>query len=356
MSSEVYFAQRRATRGGGLLDKIEQLFETAGFGQAIAEGDLVAVKACFGERGNTTHVRPELLKRIIRKARQRRAIPFVTDTGALGLGPRSNATTHLMTATEHGFTEATLGAPVVIADGLMGHDHVPVRVAARHLDTVPIASALWGAQALIVVNHVTLNPDTALSGALHHLGSLAVTRAGRPFLTHAAVSEPCNTCGSCLVTPRGALTDHQSQVLLEAPAQACLACCEDESRLGAPLPIAERQERIAEACLAALQGKQQKACFFNIMLDVTPEGDDAPFSDAPVIADVGVLASRDPVALDQATLDFFTMQPGLSGTRLNDPSSPDKLAQLAPGADPKHLLAYAESLGLGRRDYELLII
>jgi len=356
MTAEVYFAQRRATSGGGLLDKIEQLFETSGFGQAIAEGDLVAVKACFGERGNTTHIRPELLKRIIRKARQRRGIPFVTDTGALGLGPRSNAATHLMTATEHGFTEATLGAPVVIADGLMGHDHVPVRIAGRHLDTVPVASALWGSQALIVVNHVTVNPDTALSGALHHLGHLSITRAGRPFLTHATVSERCTACGSCLVTPRGMASHGDTQVLLEAPAQACLNCCEDESRLGLPLPVTERQERIAEACLAALQGKAQKACFFNIMLDVTPEGDDAPYSDAPVIADVGVLASRDPVALDQATLDFFNSQPGLPGTRLNDPHAADKLAQLAPGVDAQHLLAYAETLGLGRRDYELLII
>lgn len=353
MASEVYFAQRRATSGGGLLDKIEQLFETAGFGQAIAEGDLVAVKTCFGERGNTTHVRPELLKRIIRKARQRRGIPFVTDTGALGLGPRSNAATHLMTATEHGFTEATLGAPVLLADGLMGHDHVPVRVAGRHLDTVPIASALWGAQTLIIVNHVTLNPDTALSGALHHLGLLSLTRAGRPSLTHAPATERCTACGACLVTP-GAPVD--ADLLLEAPTQACLHSCEDSTRLGEALPPAERQERIAEACLAALHGKTQKACFFNIMLDVTPDGDDAPFSDAPVIPDVGVLASRDPVALDQATLDFFAMQPGMPGSRLHDPASPDKLAQLVPGVDPKHMLAYAEGLGLGKRDYELLII
>jgi uncharacterized Fe-S center protein len=354
MTSEVYFAQRRATSGGGLLDKIEQLFETAGFAQAIAEGDLVALKTCFGERGNTTHVRPEILKRLIRKARQRRAIPFVTDTGALGLGPRSNATTHLMIATEHGFTEATLGAPVMIADGLMGHDHVPVRIAARHLDTVPVASALWGAQALIVVNHVTAEPDLGLAGALHHLGLRSVTRAGRPFLTHAATAERCAACGSCLLTV-GAPPE-TIPILPEPPAQACLACCDDEARLGAPLAPAERQERLAEACLAALQGKEQKACFFNIMLDVTPEGDDAPFSDAPVIADVGVLASRDPVALDQATLDFFATQPGLPGTRLGTPAAPDKLAQLAPGANPEHLLAYAEALGIGRRDYELLII
>lgn len=354
MTAEVYFAQRRATRGGGLLDKIEQLFDTAGFGQAITEGDLVAVKTCFGERGNTTHVRPEILKRIIRKARQRRGLPFVTDTNTLGLGPRSNATTHLMTAAEHGFTEATLGAPVIIADGLLGHDHVPVRIAGRHLDTVPVASALWGAQTLIVVNHVTLNPDTALTGVLHHLGSLSVTRAGRPFLTRETSQERCATCGSCRVS--ATVPPPDANLLLECPPQACLSCCDDETRLGDPLTAAERQERIAEASLAALTGKLEKACFFNIMLDVTPEGDDAPFSDAPVIADVGVLASRDPVALDQATLDFFTAQPGLPGTRLANPDSPDKLADLVPGVDPSHLLTYAETLGLGSRAYELLII
>lgn len=353
MTSEVYFAQRRATSGGGLLDKIEQLFETAGFGQTLAEGDLVALKTCFGERGNTTHVRPELLKRLIRKVRQRRAIPFVTDTGALGLGPRSNATTHLMVACEHGFTEATLGAPVLIADGLLGHDHVPVRVAARHLDTVPIASALWGAQALLVVNHVTVEPELGLAGALHHLGMRSVTRAGRPFLTHAAATERCTACGACLAS---ATAPAQDALLPEPPAQACLSCCDDETRLGRPLPSAERQERLAEACLAALRGKEQKACFFNIMLDVTPDGDDVPFSDAPVIADVGVLASRDPVALDQATLDFFAMQAGLAGTRLGTPAAADKLAHLAPTAQPEHLLAAAEALGLGKRDYELLII
>lgn len=354
MSSEVYFAQRRATSGGGLLEKVEQLFETAGFGQAIAEGDLVALKTCFGERGNTTHVRPEILKRIIRKTRQRRGVPFVTDTSALGTGPRANAATHLMTATEHGFSEATLGAPVLVADGLLGYDHVPVRIEGRHLDTVPVASALWGAHALIVVNHVTVCPDAGLAGVLHHLGSLAVTRAGRPGLTRAVLGPRCSACGSCLVSPPA--VSHGNVQLLEAPSQACLACCDDETRLGTPFPPADRQERIAEAALAALQNKPQKACFFNIMLDVTPDPDDSPFSDAPVIPDVGVLASRDPVALDQATLDFLSMQPGLPGTRLSDPAAPDKFAQLTPGVDPAHLLAYAEILGLGRRDYELLII
>lgn len=314
MPAEVYFAQRRSTGGGGLMEKVEQLLDAAGFATLVEPGETVAIKAHFGERGNTTYVRPELLRRVIRKVRAHGGSPFVTDTNARTSEARTEALGHLAVAAEHGFTAETLGAPVLIADGLTGQDGVALGGLAT-----PIASAIAHAGTLIVVSHVTMHPVVGFVGALYQLGFGALTR------------------------------------------QAKLACVEAAERVpvGAPeRPVepAELAQQVIETMAALQATKSGRILYCNVLLDITPDPDGVGWSDAAVLPDVGLLVSKDPVGIDQATADFLNMQMGIPGTRLSDLAAVDKIRALHPEVDWQHLLKQSERHKLGSRDYELLII
>ncbi|MBM3269390.1 MAG: DUF362 domain-containing protein [Candidatus Sericytochromatia bacterium] len=334
MGAPVFFAQRRATQGGGLLEKLEQIFDAAGFSRLISDNDLVAAKVQVGERGNTTHLRPEVVKRIVKRIRAHHGRPFVTDCGSDGA--RSDAVGHTLLAAEHGFAIATLGAPFVVADGLAGEDAVTVPTPGRHLREAPFGAALCQADAVIVVSHFTAAPIFGYAGALHNLGYLGLARAHRHLVTHLRG----------LPVEAGAV----SAAILDDDLPPQVA---EEGLL---LSCADAQERMVEACAGFARSKPGRCGYVTILLDVTPDPDSHPWSDAPVVPDIGVLASRDPVALDQACIDMVNSAEGIPGTRLEHAAARDKLAELHPEVDWSNGLTYAERLGLGTRDYELLII
>jgi hypothetical protein len=314
MSSEVYFAQRRATQGGGLLDKLEQLCDAAGFASLVGAGELVAVKLAYGEVGNTTLLRPQYLQRVVRKLQQYGGRPFLADTLPAQPSRRANAIDQLLAASRHGYDAGVVDAPVVVADGLLGRDEALLPAPGQHLGEARIASALAQAEALMSVCHFTGNDLTGFSGALWNMGFGAASLAGKAQI---------------------------------------LAAGNGESDADGNQAV---QERMVETLAALLQTKPKRVGYVNILVDLTPESDNQAFSDAAVVPDIGILASRDPVALDQASVDLFNQTPGIPGTRLAEPTSKDKLRDLHPEVDWELQLRYAESLGLGTRDYELMII
>lgn len=316
MTSEVYFAQRRATQGGGLLEKLEQLCDAAGFSQLMGAGDVVAVKVPFGEVGNTTHLRQQYLQRIVRRVKHYGGRPFLTDTVPAAPSPRENAVDTLLAAAQHGFVMSTVDAPILIADGLRGQDEVRLPAKGQHLQEARIASAIAQADTVISVCHFTGHLPTGFAGAMWNLGVGGASRAGK------------------------------AEILAGA---AVLA----DDVAGSQDPL---QERLVESLGAVLTAKARRVGFVNLLIDLTPEYDDQPWSDAAIAPDIGILASRDPIALDQASLDLLNQAPGIPGTRLTDPAAKDKLRDLYPNTDWELQLRYAESLGLGTRDYELMII
>ena len=111
---------------------------------------------------------------------------------------------------------------------------------------------------------------------------------------------------------------------------------------------------MVEYAAGALKGKEGKTVFFNFILDVTPECDCEPWADLPIVPDVGIVASRDPVAVDQASVDLVNKQHGLRESLLKSGFEPggDKFRALN-GVDWGVQLLYAETIGLGSRSYEL---
>ncbi|MBE0466454.1 MAG: DUF362 domain-containing protein [Candidatus Desulforudis sp.] len=371
MAAKVYFADMRSNEKQSLLDKVGKLYRRTGIGSIVAKNDLVAVKLHFGERGNTTYIRPQFIRRLVDLIRNSGGKPFLTDANTLYVGGRSNAVDHLETAVLHGFDYAVAGAPVIIADGLTGKDYVEVPVDLKHFKTVKIGSAAYHADALLVVSHFKGHIATAFGGVLKNVGMGLGSRSGKQMMHSDLLPEispeKCRSCGRCMRwCPAGAISFTREQPDNPGPARIdaskCLGCgeCTVTCTHGA---IASNwktepdimQEKIAEYSWGVLKDKKGKAAFITFLNNVTPDCDCCGWSEAPIVPDIGILASRDPIALDQACVDLVNGERGLSASRMaGHEDSPDKFRALFPNVDWSRQLAYGEELGLGIRQYQLV--
>ncbi|MGV8074302.1 MAG: DUF362 domain-containing protein [Syntrophobacteraceae bacterium] len=378
MKSRVFFADLR-TSNQSLLDKIKKLAEAAGIQKAVKKRGLTAIKVHFGERGNTAFIRPLLMRPIVDAVKDAGGKPFLTDAGTLYAGTRGNAVDHLTTAILNGFDYTVLGAPLIIADGINGRDEVDVAVGLNHFKEVRIASAIVNADTLVSVAHFKLHEVAGFGGALKNVGMGSASRRGK-MAQHSDVApeliaKECIGCGVCVEhCMHGAIS------LIERPASSprpnpnaskmacidqklCVGCagcihvCPQGAltiHWGRDLP--RFMEKMVEYTVGALKGKEKHAFFINFLTQITPACDCYPFSDAPIVADIGILASRDPVAIDQASVDLLNAQPALPSSCLKDVpnADEDKIHAVYKKIDWKHQLIYAEKLGLGSRSYDLI--
>lgn len=365
MAAEVFFTDMRAKRGQSLLDKFEALLDRVGMQSIIKAGDLSAIKLHFGEKGNTAFIRPQFLRRVVDKVKTYGGKPFLTDANTLYVGSRANAVDHLTTAIENGFAYAVVGAPIVIADGLNGKDYVQVEINKKHFKDVKIASAAAHADAFIAVTHFKGHEATGFGGTLKNIGMGLGSRSGKQMM-HSDVlpavnPDKCTGCARCTHwCPADAIYIMEQKARI--PEDACIGCGEctvtcpnhaiDINWKTDPDVI---QEKIAEYTYGVLKDKQGKAVFVSFVTSVTPDCDCCGWSDAPIVNDIGILASKDPVALDQACVDLVNRQKGLEDSRLAGYAHmDDKFSVLHPGIDWRIQLAYGEEIGLGTREYNLI--
>ena len=140
MKSTVYFTNLRAySDQESTIVKIQRLFDRAGFSEVVGTCGKTAVKLHFGERGNDGYISPVYVRQVVDKIKACGSLPFLTDTNTLYLGSRSNAADHITTAILHGFDFAVTGAPIIIADGLLGKNIIRVKIGKKHFDSVIIA-------------------------------------------------------------------------------------------------------------------------------------------------------------------------------------------------------------------------
>ncbi len=363
MPAEVFFTDVRAKSGNNLLDKAGRLFDRAGLAELIKPQDLVAVKLHFGERGNLAFIRPQFVRRIVDRIRAAGGKPFLTDAGTLYVGSRANAVDHVETALANGFAYATVDAPVVIADGLRGHDYVTVPIGLKHFQEARVASAAYQADALIAVTHFKGHEATGFGGAFKNIGMGLGTRAAKQAM-HSDVlpavdPEKCVACGRCTEwCPAGAITVEETARIDPEKCLGCgectITCVEGAVAISFASDVSALQEKIVEYTYAVLKNKQGKAGFINFVVDVSPNCDCWNYNDAPIVPDVGILASTDPVAIDQACVDLVNAQPSLPNSAVSLPPGADKFRGLYHDIDWNYQLAYGEQIGLGSRSYKLI--
>jgi hypothetical protein len=366
MKSKVWFASLRARSDQESTEaKVRRLFETAGFSECIHKNDRTAIKLHFGERGNDSYISPVFVRQVVESIKAAGALPFVTDTNTLYLGSRSNAVDHITTAVLHGFDFAVVGAPVIIADGLCGKNVTRVAIGKKHFEKVAIAGDIAAADSMIVMTHFKGHEVAGFGGALKNLGMGCAPPQGKRDQHQAkpyTISNLCIGCGKCTrVCPKTAITlaDKKSQID-KGKCIGCFECmtvCPSHAiDIDWETEIPLFTERMIEYAYGAVQGKEKKIGYISFLTRITPDCDCVPWSDASIVPDIGILASKDPVAIDAAASDLVNQQQGFKNTFLSAHHHPgeDKFTGLRPNTDGPRQLNYAQELGMGSREYELV--
>jgi len=368
MSVHVYFSDMRAGTKENLFDKIGRLLHCCGLREKIAPGDLTAIKLHFGEKGNHAFVRPVFIRRVVEEIRGCQGKPFLTDSSTLYPGSRKEAVSALTCAVENGFAFAVVGAPLIMCDGLRGHTAVDVPIKGELLRTVSIGAEIVEADALVVVSHFKCHELTGFGGALKNLGMGCSSRTGK-LQQHSNVApevaqDLCNGCGICL----GACV-HAAIAILEGKArinpEACVGCgrcistCSRKAvKVRWNQAASLVMKKMCEFALGAIQGKQEKSIYLNFITQVSPACDCYGHADAPIVNDIGICASTDPVDLDQACADLVNAAPGNRETALKNGFEPggDKFRGVSPDIDWEIQLEHGEKIGVGTRSYRLVRI
>lgn len=369
MASPVYFVDLHLKKKTSLLDKVEVLLESLGLRGRFRKGALVAVKLHFGEAGNLAYLRPQWVARVVAYLKKLETRPFLTDTNTLYRGSRSDAVIHLETAVLHGFDFAVVGAPIVIADGLRGNTYEEVELELPVLRKFYLAKEIARADGLVVLTHFKGHELSGFGGAIKNLGMGCAARKGK-LEQHSTVAPKidkrrCVACGTCrefcpveapepvegVKKPRYRINEKRCIGCGE-----CLAVCPEEAIKVQWNEKAELlMKKMAEYAAAVLSGHKRRAFFLNFILQVSPACDCYPFNDYPLVRDLGILASEDPVAIDQASVDLVNQEPGLWGSKVKEAGpGEDKFRKLYPQLPWEITLEHAEKIGLGTRKYELV--
>jgi len=375
MKSHVFFSDLKVESKRTLFDKLDILLDRTDLQGKIKEKDLVAIKLHFGEKGNTAYVRPIFLRKVVDRVREYKGKPFLTDTNTLYIGTRSEAVSHLTTAYQHGFTESAVNAPVLIADGLRGNSAVKVKIDKPIFKTVSIAHAIHMADVLIGVTHFKGHELSGFGGTLKNLGMGCASREGK-LSQHSNISpkvkeKACKGCETCLSwCPSEAISMISPEVeskgkhpVARIDSKKCIGC--GECILSCPVgaiqiqwneSIPLFQKKMVEYAYGVIHKKKRKALYLNFLTQISPACDCNGFSDTSIVNDVGILASEDPVAIDQASVDLVNQEEGNRSSKLsrNWGQGEDKFRAIYPEVDWNIQLAYGEEIGLGTRDYELI--
>ena len=336
-------------------NKLIKLFNKVNSDSIIKADDLTAVKLHFGEEGKDTFIRPIFVRPIVDEIRKANGIPFLTDTSTLYSGPRKIGPTHIEVAHSHGFVPQVTNAPIMIADGINGKDYNEIEVNLKHFKKCYIASGIVNAHKMVVLSHFKGHEMAGFGGSIKNLamGCAPPIGKGEQHSTQQKVSsKKCIVCGNCYqVCAHDAITMENDQAKIDPEncigcGECMTVCPEDAIQLDWKTELTEFNERIVEYAYASVKGKE--VIYFNFVLDVTPDCDCAPWSNEALVRDIGILASKDPVAIDKASLDLVN--------EANEDSSDDIFKITHPHTEGQVQINYGHSIGLGSKDYELIKI
>ena len=369
--SKVFFASARAKKwkyDDSMPGKLESLLKEIDLSNYFEPQEWVAVKTHFGSEGAHRIVRPIFLRKVVDALKTLGAKPFVTDT------VRIKGLDYLDVANQNGINHLSVGAPVVLSDGIYGNDSIMVKTG-EILGEIAIASVIHDVPAMVVCSHVKGHIQAGYAGAIKNIAMGGVSskhrecgwKCGRGAMHTigegmlAWDKEKCEICYQCMeICPLEAIKFINEE--LKWDSKECWRCgrCERVCQSGAlSLPgDAERFMRsLAEAAKAVLNTfKPEKVIYINFLTEIQPECDCMPMADVPVIQDQGILISDDIVSIEQASIDMLLRThplPQSASDEKNIAKGDDILFKLS--GKPYQIQTEAtEILGLGSRKYELI--
>ena len=370
--STVYFTDFRCPVGTSQLDKLKKLCVAAGIKDIDMDGKFVAIKMHFGELGNMAFLRPNYAKVVADLCKEQGGMPFLTDCNTLYPGSRKNALEHLDCANLNGFNTITTGCQIIIGDGVRGTDEVEVPVVnGEYCKTALIGHAIMDADIFISLSHFKGHEATGFGGALKNIGMGCGSRAGKkeqhsngkPVIN----ADACRGCKRCLhECANNGLHFDEATRKMQVVTENCVGCgrcvgaCNfDAIAFANDAATKELNCRMAEYTKAVIDGRP--GFHISLVMDISPNCDCHPENDAPILPDIGMFCSFDPLALDQACVDACLRQQPLPGSQLYDNMHKegfcdhhDHFENSTPESEYKTCLAHAEKIGIGTREYELI--
>ena len=369
--SQVYFVDARSRNSDqSLLSKLDSLFDSLGLSKGLS-GKKVGIKTHVGAPLCTRYIRPVFVRKIVDMVRESGGEPFVTDTTTLDIRrTRGTAAGYLEVASYHGFTEETLNAPFVIADGSYGNDYVTVKINGNRLREIQVAKALTEADILLSVSHFKGHALSGIGGTCKNIGIGGCSKLSKNAAHFQGLPQvdqtKCSGCKVCLEScPVQAISLHDDMASIDtSTCFACRACIEDCPEKAISSQRITKEEfnmRAADLAHGLVKeiGKENLFCF-NFILEVDwlcdCEHNQQGWSDTPIVPDLGIAASQDPVAIDQASIDLVNAAPGIPGSKA------EEVGALEPGTDkfyaingisPSLLLKALEECGIGSTRYTL---
>ncbi len=303
----------------------------------------IPLKVHFGEKGNLTFIKSDNYEGIINHLKESGNEPFFIETNVLYRGQRTTRKNHVKLALKHGFTQI----PIVIADGDIGKDYEEVEIRMRNLDNCKIAKEISKQAQMIVLSHFKGHIGAGFGGAIKQLGMGCAARGGK--LEQHANTVPiinflqCKKCKKCVQKcPSDAINIGLFSRITKKRCIGCAACisvCPQGSiKINWIGTISKKfYERMAEYAYAAQKGKQN--IYISFALNITKNCDCEGHSMKPFVRDLGVFASTDPVAIDMACLDKLSERENRTVFKRG-----------------RYILDYSQSIGLGKKEYNLIEI
>lgn len=303
----------------------------------------IPLKVHFGEKGNKTYIESKNFEGILEYFKEKEIESVYMETNVLYRGERTTSENHIKLAAEHGFTQL----PIVIADGDHGENYEEVEINKKNFKKCKIGKEIAKQKQVMIISHFKGHALAGFGGAIKQLGMGCASRGGK--LAQHANSIPkisrfkCKGCGACakncpekaiIMTPKAKINKDKC-----VGCAACMTTCNFGAVSNSWLASLSKSfnERLAEYAYAAAKDKNN--IYITFAFNITKNCDCDGHSMKPVAKDVGVFASTDPVAIDQACLDVLDKVNGRSVFRRG-----------------KYTLDYAEKIGLGSRKYELVEI
>lgn len=369
--SKVYFASARVKKwkyDDSMPGKLELLFKQIDLSRYFIKEEWVAIKTHFGSQGAHRIIRPIFLRKVVDSLKAIQTKPFITDT------VRIKGLDYLEVANQNGINHLSVGAPVVIADGLYGNDNIMVK-AGEILGEIAVASLIHDVPAMVVCSHVKGHINAGYAGAIKNIAMGGVSgshrhcgwKCGRgamhtigegKFLWDA---DKCALCYQCEeVCPLDCISFKDGEFNYND--ERCWRCgrcsrvCPEEA-LNMPGDADMFMKSLSEAAKAVLSTfKSSKVIYINFLTEIQPECDCMPAADVPVIQDIGIMVSDDIVAIEQASIDMLLKETHLPSSLAEDMKIKPEQDIIAKLHNKNYMLQIdeAERLCLGNKKYDLI--
>lgn len=275
----------------------------------------VGVKISTGEAGNNNYLKPELIKDLIAKVNG-----TIVECNVAYEGGRDQTERHLETAREHGFLDI---AEVDIMDAhgeieipVENHKWLPIDIVGEHIDNY---------DSFINLAHFKGHEMAGFGGVIKNQSIGFASASGKAYIhTLGATRSPEEMMAGIMADVEGSLAAKQDG-FLEA--------------------MAETAKSVSDHVNGKSNDGQTSMVYIDVLNNLSVDCDCAATPEAPCMADIGIMASLDPVALDQAALDMVKNS--------NDTGREHFMERVA-GQNGEHILEYATEIGFGDRDYELV--